>query len=134
MPLSGFENVRRMCNTVGMNKPHKIHPSRIIRKGHYMHDILSACCPVYDPVSETFQVALTSECSVMFINYIITTDGDYVFQNQHIEEDDEHVHEMIVVEYEAPVEEVRENIETFETFWAMVEENLPELIEDPEEI
>jgi hypothetical protein len=93
-----------------------------------MHDILSACCPVYDPVSETFQVALTSECSITFINYIITTDGDYVFQSQHIEvEEEDHIHEMTVIEYDGPVEEIREKVETFETFWGMVDENLPDL-------
>lgn len=123
-----------MCNTASMNKPNNIHPSRVIKKGHYMHDIISACCPIYDPLTETYQVALTSECSVMFINYLITEDGDYVFRTHHVEEDEEHVHEIVTIEYDAPVEEVRENIEIFDTFWEMVEENLPELIEDTEEI
>jgi hypothetical protein len=123
-----------MCNTAGMNNPNNIHPSRIIQKGHYMHDIISACCPIYDPVTESYQVMLTSECSVMFISYVITEDGDYVFRTHHVEEDEEHVHEIIAIEYEVPVEQVREDIKTFDTFWEMVEENLPELIDDPEEI
>jgi hypothetical protein len=117
-----------------MNKRHKIHPSRIIHKGTYMHDMLSVSCPIFDPLTKMYQVIFENECGVYVIMYLITEDGDYIYQSHHIEPEEDHIPELTVIEYEDPIEEVQERFETFDTFWGMVEENLPDLTEDPEEI
>jgi hypothetical protein len=100
-----------------------------------MHDMLSVSCPIFDPLTKMYQVIFENECGVYVIMYLITEDGDYIYQSHHIEpEEEDHIPELTVIEYEDPIEEVQERFETFDTFWGMVEENLSDLTEDPEEI
>jgi len=66
--------------------------------------------------------------------YLITEDGDYIYQSHHIEPEEDHIPELTVIEYEDPIEEVQERFETFDAFWEMVEENLSDLTENSEEI
>lgn len=99
-----------------------------------MHDMLSVSCPIYDPLTKMYQVIFENECGVYVIMYLITEDGDYIYQKHHIEPEEDHVPELTVVEYNEPIEELQEKSETFETFWEMIEENLSDLTEDPEKI